>query len=134
MEEASPIDSFIRGRDFWGVPVAPNRILPKINRVWESFGFSHAVIVFSNLSVGVSKKREFPSNAKVRGCRVTQSVWSLSRKNAAGIGRCLQNSIAPKPTKRRADRAAAGENQMEWVRQMNACKAQAEAIAKLERD
>ena len=40
-----------------------------------------------------------------------------------------------------ADRAGAGEaklrdqkaeNQMEWVRQMNACKAQAEAIVKFE--
>ena len=58
------------------------------------------------------------------------------RQYCAEIGEAARNRmelIVQEPAKRNGvTEQPKAENQMEWVRQMNACKAQAEAIVKFE--
>ena len=57
-------------------------------------------------------------------------------EHCADIEEAVRNRmelIVPEPAKRNGvTEKLKAENQMEWVRQMNACKAQAEAIVKFE--
>ena len=69
--------------------------------------------------------RKHPARSLCLACPLQQTTeaQSVLKKWLRHFGRCSQNSTAQQ---RKA------ESQMEWVRQMNACKTQAEAIAKLE--
>ena len=70
-------------------------------------------------------KKETPPNS-----------WVYVRQYCAEIDEAARNRmelIVPELAKRNGvTEQLKAENQMEWVRQMNACKAQAEAIVKFE--
>lgn len=96
--------------------------------------FSKGVVAFVSIAVmGIvlAAGRYRPSKCPLRSDRA-----ATIKPCCAKIDEAARNCMAllvPEPAKRNGvtERLKA-ENQMEWVRQMNACKAQAEEIVKIE--
>ncbi len=81
-------------------------------------------------------KRFVPSCASSDSKKHPPHSWVYVRLYCAKIDEAARNRmelIVPELAKRNGvTEKLKAENQMEWVRQMNACKAQAEAIVKFE--